>query len=135
MLKVQSVVLVVDDKSPDLGLMAGALKRGGFSVITASDGADAVRAHARHSDQIDLLITDVTMAPITGYELTDLLTTAQKDLRVLYISGSLDAEMLRHLLRDRNASFLRKPFTSDELLAKVSETLPAQGERVQAVGG
>ena len=105
------------------------------AVITATDGPAAIRAHAGRANQIDLLITDVAMAPMTGYELADCLRAVQGGLPVLYVSGYVGAEMLRRLPPRRNASFLRKPFTSDELLAKVSEALLAETNRVRVAGG
>jgi two-component system cell cycle sensor histidine kinase/response regulator CckA len=132
---VQRIVLVVDDEPSDIALIAGTLKGGGYGVITAPDGPAAVRAHVGHAEQIDLLIADVAMAPMTGYALTDCLRAAQGDLRVLYVSGHAGAEMLQRFPPRRNTWFLGKPFTSDELLAKVSEALHAESNRVRVAGG
>ena len=127
-------VLVVDDEEWDLALIAGILKRGGYNVIAATDGMKAVREHAR-VNRVDLLITDVAMAPMTGYELADVLTTAQDDLRVLYVSSNVGEEVLRYRKSVSNALFLRKPFTSEALLAKVNQALHRKANRVLTAGG
>jgi CheY-like chemotaxis protein len=84
---------------------------------------------------VDLLITDLAMAPMTGYELADVLTTAQRDLRVLYMSGTVGEEVLRYRKGASKALFLRKPFTSEALVAKVDQALHAEPKRVMTSGG
>ncbi len=117
-------ILVADDEENDIALIAAALTRRGYTVITATDGREAVRAHARHPGKIDLLVTDIAMAPMNGLELAALLMTAQQDLKVLFVSGHVgEYVLLRRKQAIAGALFLRKPFTSDQLLAKVGEAL------------
>ena len=117
-------VLVADDEEDDIALIAAALTRRGYTVITATDGREAVRAHARHPENIDLLVADIAMAPMNGLELAALLMTAQEDLKVLFVSGYVgEYALLRRKQAIPGALFLRKPFTSDQLLGKVGEAL------------
>jgi two-component system KDP operon response regulator KdpE len=117
-------ILVADDEPSDVTLIADVLTRRGYTVITAGDGKEAVRAHAWHPEKIDLLVTDVAMAPMNGCELATLLLTAQRDLRVLFVSDRASEEALRHKqAAPPCALFLRRPFTSDELFVKVRESL------------
>jgi two-component system, cell cycle sensor histidine kinase and response regulator CckA len=117
-------VLVADDEEDDIALISAALTRRGYTVITATDGREAVRAHAWHPEKIDLLVTDIAMAPMNGLELAALLMTAQQDLKVLFVSGYVGEDvLLRRKQAIPGALFLRKPFTSDQLLGKVGEAL------------
>jgi CheY-like chemotaxis protein len=117
-------ILVADDEPSDVTLIADAMTRRGYTVITAGNGKEAVRAHAWHREKIDLLVTDVAMAPMNGCELATLLLTAQRDLRVLLVSDRPGEEVLRRQqAAPPCALFLRRPFTSDELLVKVDESL------------
>ena len=105
-----------------MGLIVGTLTRRGYTVITATDGREAIRAHARHPGKIDLLVTDVDMAPMNGCELATLIT-AQSDLRVLFVSSDVRGEVLRRKQDIPGELVLPKPFTSGELLSKVGEAL------------
>jgi CheY-like chemotaxis protein len=116
-------VLVADDRPSDIALIVGTLTRRGYTVITAPDGKEAIRAHAGYPGKIDLLVTDVDMAPMNGCELATLLITAQSDLRVLFVSGHVGGEVLRRKQHNPGELLLPKPFTSDELLCKVGEAL------------
>jgi len=88
-------ILVADDRPTDIALIVGALTRRGYTVITATDGKEAIRAHAWHPGKIDLLVTDVDMAPMNGCVLATLLVTAQSDLRVVFVSSHVGGYMLR----------------------------------------
>jgi CheY-like chemotaxis protein len=117
-------ILVADDEPSDVAQIPDALTRRGYTVITAGDAKEAVRAHAWHPEKIDLLVSDVAMAPMNGCELATLLLTAQRDLRVLLVSDRPSKEVIeRQQAAPPCALFLRRPFTSDELLVKVSESL------------
>jgi two-component system, cell cycle sensor histidine kinase and response regulator CckA len=122
-------VLVVDDEAGDLDLIANPLVSAGYSVVTAINAKEAVRKHAWYPAKIDLLVSDLDMAPMTGCDLAALLTTAQPDLPVLFVSGHAGEEVLRRNKAIPEVFFLRKPFTSDELLGKVREAL-GDGTRV-----
>src|SRR5690242_3463432 len=87
-------VLVADDEEDDIALIAAVLTRRGYTVITATDGREAVRAHAWHPEKIDLLVTDIAMASMNGLELAALLMSAQQDLKVLFVSGYLGEDVL-----------------------------------------
>src|SRR2546425_11255967 len=126
--ELDTTVLVVDDELSDLERLHRILSSRGYKVISASDGEHALRKHARFSGKIDLLVTDVAMSPMTGCELARQLTTIQKDLKVLFVSGHVGEGVLRHepvVLPD--SLFLRKPFTVGELLEKVGEAVANKG--------
>ena len=119
-------ILVANDRPSDMPLIVGTLTRRGYTVITATDGKEAIRAHAWHPGKIDLLVTDVDMAPMNGCELATLLIVAQSDLRVLFVSSHVGGEVLRRKKHILGELFLPKPFTSDQLLCKVREALHNQ---------
>jgi two-component system cell cycle sensor histidine kinase/response regulator CckA len=126
-------VLVVDDEVGDLDLIANALISAGYSVVTAINAKEAVRKHAWYPAKIDLLVTDLVTAPMTGCDLAALLTTAQPELPVLFVSGYAGEKLLRRNKAIPKMFFLRKPFTSDELLGKVRDAL-GDGARILNAG-
>jgi FixJ family two-component response regulator len=80
---------------------------------------------AEHKGKLDILITDLVMPKISGRHLADKLHHTRPGLRVLFISGYTDDEVVRHGKLDANSEFLQKPFRPDALLVKVRSMLDA----------
>ncbi len=116
-------ILVVDDEPSDLNTIRDHLVENGYSLLTASDGLDAIRIYQEHRAPIALLISDVAMNPMGGVELAHTLRDLQKDLKVLFISGYAGAEVLRRIESLEAAAFLPKPIDREALLRKVREFL------------
>ena len=104
-------VLLVDDDESMRKVTRRILARGGFNVIEAEHGADALRVAAEYPDRIDLLVTDVLMPGIRGPELVEELVIQSPNLRVLYMSGYTDEDITRWGLQPGMA-FIHKPFTA-----------------------
>jgi DNA-binding response OmpR family regulator len=119
-------ILIVDDEPSDLELVEEVLARRGYTVITAKDANHAIALAQRN--KFDLLLTDVAMAPVNGCELAMQLMASRQDLRVLFVSGHVGEEALRYQKVPAGARFLRKPFTADDLLRKVRESLQDRPE-------
>jgi CheY-like chemotaxis protein len=128
------MILVVDDEHVDLEMIRVSLVKAGYSVVTASNGKDALKICQRYGGLIRLLITDVAMAPIDGCVLANRMIELESNLPVLFVSGYVGELALRdrHEPLPRSA-FLRKPFTSDQLLAKVRELI--EPKHVRAASG
>jgi CheY-like chemotaxis protein len=94
----------------------------GHVALTARHGRDALLTAERYERPIDLLVTDVVMPEMGGGELVERLLARRPDLKVLYISGYTNDEVLRRGV-GAPASFLHKPFTSDGLMRRVREVL------------
>ena len=116
-------ILVVDDEPSDLNVIRDHLVENGFTLLTASDGLDAIRMYREYAKPIALLISDVAMNPMGGVELAHTLRDLQKDLKVLFISGYAGAEVLRRIETLEMAAFLPKPIDRHALLRKVREFL------------
>jgi DNA-binding response OmpR family regulator len=99
-------------------LVGAFLKRAGFAVLTASDGAEAIGIFQRHQDEIDLLLTDVIMPEMDGLQLADAVLTVSPQLPVIFMSSNIyDA--------DRGYGYIAKPFMSDEIVGRVRQVLAA----------
>jgi len=123
-----ATVLVVDDEPSDLEMLRKSLERLGYQVATAGDGFAALQKFERHGRLIKLLVADVAMAPMNGCDLALRLTAKQPDLKVLFVSGFTGAEVLRRgPVQGLNAAYLRKPFTFEQLAAKVHELSASTG--------
>jgi len=118
--------LLVEDDAMVRRLAEATLERAGYRVLTAANGADALRLAAGRDGPIDLVITDVVMPGMPGPELARRLEAAHPGLRVLYMSGYADDTMARLGLSEERVSFLAKPFAPDELVRRVRDVLDTE---------
>ena len=72
---------------------------------------------------VDLLLTDVVMPAMSGFDLFHALVERQPSLRVLFISGYTDYATFEPTIADKGAAFLEKPFSAEALIGKVREVL------------
>ena len=115
-------VLVVDDE-PDVRAMTSRILRdGGYSVIEAASGRDALD-HPQTPD-VDVVVTDVIMPGMSGDELARRLLNSRPDLKFLFMSGHT-----RHIRPEAlPGALIEKPFLADGLLRAIGlviDGLPA----------
>ena len=116
-------VLLVEDEEALRIVAQRILEQQGYSVIVASDGAEAIRAVERSRKRVDLLLTDVVMPGMSGLELAQRLATVYPAMKVLYISGYPEGGITHHGVLDKGLAFLAKPFTPLMLLEKIRDVL------------
>jgi two-component system cell cycle sensor histidine kinase/response regulator CckA len=121
-------VLLVEDEEIVRKLIRDTLRRAGYTVVEAEDGAAAMRICERRSDPIDIVVTDVVMPNMTGPELIERLAPSQPHLKVLYVSGYTDGRVTPHEDDDAAPELLMKPFTPNLLARKVRELLDSPTE-------
>ncbi len=119
----REVLLLAEDEEIVRKLTAKALENYGYTVVKASNGAEVLQLAESNADRIDLLITDVVMPEMSGYELSQKLRTRHLDVKVLYLSGYTNDAIVRHGILAADMAFLQKPFTPVSLAIKVREVL------------
>jgi two-component system, cell cycle sensor histidine kinase and response regulator CckA len=122
-LRGSETVLVVEDEEAVRKLIHQTLRKYGYEVLEAANGAEALRLCETHSTPIPLMITDVVMPQMSGRELAARLHERYPEMRVLYMSGYTDDAVVRHGLLDASVFFLQKPFAPGVLVRNVRETL------------
>jgi CheY-like chemotaxis protein len=120
-------VLLLEDEVAVRGLVRHVLERQGYTVLEAQDGEHAQHLAVVHPGPIHLLLTDVVMPRMSGYEVARALTRIRPDLRVLYMSGYTNSPLLQQTLPERHAATLAKPFAAGPLARRVREVLDAKG--------
>jgi CheY-like chemotaxis protein len=118
-------ILLVEDDASVRNLVERVLRSRGYHVLAAQHGGDALQLASHTVRALDLVLTDVVMPAMSGRELVEALQEERPALRVLYMSGYTDDEIIRRGLHDPNISFIQKPFTADNLAMQVRKVLDA----------
>ncbi|MDT4895401.1 MAG: two-component system, cell cycle sensor histidine kinase and response regulator CckA [Acidobacteriota bacterium] len=121
----RETVLLTEDEEQVRQMTRMILEMGGYRVLEAASGEEALAIYKQHEGQIDLVMTDVVMPKMSGRELAQSLEVFHPGIKVLYMSGYTDDAIVRHGLLDQEIAFLQKPFTPDALMRKVREVLDA----------
>lgn len=111
----RETLLVVEDLSGMRSMLRHTLERRGYVVLTAENGVEALEVVGRHGDQIDLVLSDVVMPEMGGWELRDRLRAELPDVPVVFMSGYLDVASEELAVRLAGAPILEKPFRGKQL--------------------
>jgi two-component system cell cycle sensor histidine kinase/response regulator CckA len=114
-------VLLVEDELVVRQVLTEMLQAQGHTVTSTDDPEHALELAAA-GGAFDLLITDLVMRKLDGFELAAAVAERAPDLKVIFISG-YTRETARLGLREDGVAFLQKPFKIEELEAKVREVL------------
>ena len=116
-------ILVVEDEAAVRRMAARALTAQGYTVLEAEHGSRALELLAQSSRPVDLVLTDVVMPVLNGRELGEQLAAERPGLRVLFMSGYTDDDVIRRGLLRPGSPFIQKPFLPAFLARKVREVL------------
>jgi PAS domain S-box-containing protein len=117
-------ILLVEDEPAIRALAARVLCKCGYTVLEAHDGVAAIElAQKLPAQPIHLLVTDLSMPRMNGSRLASHLAAIQPNIRVLFLSGGLDAALPRLSLPARHSALLPKPFTTALLAQQVRALL------------
>jgi two-component system, cell cycle sensor histidine kinase and response regulator CckA len=119
----QATILVIDDEPALREVTVRILTRTGFTVLSASDGAAALKIAADHDGDVDLLLTDVIMPGMLGKELAERFGEIRPKTRILFMSGYAQPVLASHGTLPPGVHLLEKPFTSDDLLRAIDHQL------------
>ena len=117
------VVLLVDDDSIFLEVTSVMLSRLGFTVLTAMDGVEAVEVFRRHKDEIRLVLSDVLMPRMNGWETLLALRQIMPGIPVILASGYSVERVMEEAHSELPQAFLGKPFGLQVLRDTISQTL------------
>jgi len=119
----EKVVLVVDDSATVRKFVAAALNMKGFRVITASDGIEALERMP--SEKFDLVITDLNMPDMDGYELIRSIreTPEYRDIPIIVLSSMTDLKNKDLAMESGALAFLEKPLSTEVIQREVFKFL------------
>ena len=119
---VGKTVLVVDDHEPTRQTIARMLEAGGFTVVHASSGREALDRLARDKEDIDMVLSDVTMPGMTGIDLSYQIKELYPTMPVAIVSGDV-SELERSIIGRADVPFIKKPFHAESLYSAVKEAM------------
>jgi DNA-binding NtrC family response regulator len=117
-----AALLLVDDDEDVLEALYNALKSMGHAVARAASGLAALEIIDR-KEPLDLLLTDVVMPGLHGFNLARMAVLRRPDIRILYMSGYTEVEEITKDTGPRYGKLLEKPLRPDQLKAEIDEAL------------
>ncbi|MBI3565034.1 MAG: PAS domain S-box protein [Elusimicrobia bacterium] len=119
-------VLVVEDDDIVRRFSVRSLERAGYEVLTAADGAEALRISDSREGTFDVVVIDVVLPKLSGADLAARLRARQPTAQVLFVSGYRSSEGALPCGADGRPHFLPKPFTAEQLAERVGELVAAR---------
>ena len=126
-------ILLAEDQRLVREFTRQVLESGGYRVITAADGAEAIARFEEHEPDIDMLVLDVIMPKLNGREVHETVAARRPEVPVLFCSAyTQDLLHHEHMLDLPAGRLLQKPFTARDLLHNVRELLDGRGHAAAA---
>ncbi|HKB07387.1 MAG TPA: response regulator, partial [Candidatus Polarisedimenticolia bacterium] len=116
-------ILVIDDEAAIRAMARDILETGGYEVVTAVDGVDALEVYRQEWGRIDLVLLDMVMPRMGGLETFRRLFGMDRTVRVLLCSGFADNEQTQKAIKEGAQGLLQKPFAVSDLLSRIGRIL------------
>ena len=122
-------ILIVDDEVSVLRYIATIVQRGGYDVLQADSGDDALAVCKSHASWIDLIISDVVMPRMNGRALAECMNRTYPGVPIIFVSGyPASRELVAGLTArgfENGYTYLQKPFKPQELLRAIAAAFKA----------
>ncbi len=118
-------ILSADDSMMMRKIISGAASALGYDVVEAADGAEAMRLIEANVGDLDLIVLDVNMPEMTGFEVLDALKGDDrfKSIPVMMVTTESERVNIVRAIKAGAANYVCKPFTQEELTTKMVESL------------
>jgi CheY-like chemotaxis protein len=126
-------ILLVEDDEQVRSLIRSLLSHDGYRVLEAATGGEGLEIAQRHAGQLDLLVSDMLLPELSGYDLAVKLRESTPNLKILFMTGYVEGEIVQRCISELGASFLDKPFQPEVLRARVREILSETEEPANPV--
>ena len=117
-------ILIVEDEEAVRTMASDSLKMYGFQTLQAVNGQQALEVLKKKGNgNIDLVLTDIRMPLMGGYELAKKIKSINPDMKVLLMSGFTDANNIKREISEHHVEFIQKPFSPVVLVKRIIEML------------
>ena len=117
-------ILIVEDEPILRRFVRLVLTQAGYTVLEAGNGEQAMKQFRSHQGGIDLVIMDLVMPGSGGLDIANELLAIRPEVKILYTTGYSNSVMSQSIKTGAPAAMLPKPFSPDDLLARVTELVP-----------
>ena len=117
------VVLLIEDEGPVRAFASRALKLRGYEVLEAASAEEALDLLEDPNLVVDVVVSDVVMPGMDGPTCVRKARETRPDMRVIFVSGYAEDVLRRSMAGLENSAFLPKPYSLNELTAKVKESV------------
>ncbi|MBP9020800.1 MAG: response regulator [Syntrophobacterales bacterium] len=121
----KETILLVDDEEVVTNVVREMLESLGYTVISALNGKDALELYRQDWDRIDLVILDMIMPQMSGYEVFEALKALNPKVKVILATGYSMKEQAAKIMERGCRAFMQKPFSIQELSNKIRTVLDA----------
>ena len=118
----ETVLLVEDDESL-LALTRATLEDMGYSVLTATNGLEALEIDEEYDSEIHLLLSDVIMPSLGGFEMSEIIRERRPDMKIVFMSGYPNRGQTKGRSIPERSEFLQKPILPERLAMIIRKTL------------
>lgn len=127
-------IMLVEDDDQIRGFVRTLLHNEPYHLLDAGTGVEALQKAQQHEGNIDLLLSDMLMPQLSGYDLAVRMRELYPGIRIILMTGYVEGEIVQRCLEELNATFLDKPFQPAQLRQAVRDALNAPSSS-QAAGG
>ena len=113
-----ATILFVEDETHQLNLMQNHLAAEGHRVLTARDGGEAVQTYLRHKQEIDLVVLDLGLPKLNGWEAYKMMKEADPNVKAIFATGFISPEIEAHLQTEDSSAVITKPYSPSEMSKK-----------------
>ena len=124
-----SLVLVVEDDDQVRGFIMMLLRNEPYRLLEARTGPEGLRAAEQAGAPIDVLLCDMLLPEMSGYDVASSMRAKYPDIRIILMTGYVEGEIVQRCLEELNATFLDKPFQPAALRQVVRDALKASPAR------
>ena len=116
-------ILAVEDDPFVMEVVKRYLNRLQYKVLTATTPTEAIDKVVTHNQKIDLLLTDVTMPQMNGYQLSQQILKLYPDIKILFMSGYTAQVIVHQGVLNERTNFIEKPFSLQKLATAIRDAL------------
>jgi PAS domain S-box-containing protein len=116
-------ILFAEDEVRQLHLMQKFLGNEGFTVLAARDGAEAVEMYLRHKDEIALVILDLGLPKVNGWEAYKLMKEVEPTVKAIFATGFMSPEIEAEIKKEELTAVITKPYELRQALAQICTVL------------
>jgi two-component system cell cycle sensor histidine kinase/response regulator CckA len=125
--KQNHTILLVEDEESLLDVLKLVLESSGYDVLTAADGEEAVVVYAEQGDQISLVLSDMGLPRMGGWDAMLKILEINPKAKVILASGFFESRLREEVVAAGAMDFIQKPYVPEIILQRIEEIIQSPG--------